>query len=61
MKEIIIQSSCLHFSHPAQRVLSSGDYMRVIVEDLETDERTVLFTGEKYDEKNFEEKRRLFR
>lgn len=56
MKDIITQSSCLFFRHPAIQIAGSGDYMRVIIRDRENDKEKIVFTGKKWDEDNFKKK-----
>jgi len=54
--QIVTRSSCLHFRNPAENVSGNGDYDQVWTKDLETEEETLLFQGEKWNKEDFQRK-----
>jgi len=56
--EIIVDSSCLHATNPANERSGTGSYNRVSIFTGRGEEATIVFQGEEWDQDNFEEKMR---
>jgi hypothetical protein len=54
MKKVTLQ-----FCHPPQSISGNGDYMRILVQDSETGEEEVIFTGKRWAKINDNEKEKM--